>query len=101
MPLYTGETTRIQTSATDYNGEALTDENVDTALVNIYRKADNALIVADAAMSYDPDEGVFYYDWQTGATPQDPGSYFAKVYLAGDDYETWEYVRFRLLANPV
>lgn len=101
MPLYTGETTRIQTSATDYNGVTLDDDNVETALVTIYRKSDNEIIVQEASMAWDPVNGVFYYDWQTGATPQAAGTYLAKVYLAGIDYETWEYKRFKLLANPV
>lgn len=101
MTLYVGETTRIQTTATDFEGAPLTNLNVTQALVTIWRKSDNVIVLNAANMTYDSDTGAWHYDWQTGATPQSAGSYLAKCFLAGVDFETWEYKTFRLVANPV
>jgi len=101
MTICVGETIRVQTTATNFEGDELTDQNVTTATVTIYRKTDNAVVAGPANMTFDTDTGAWHYDWQTGATPQSAGSYLAKCFLAGLEFETWEYKTFSLRANPV
>lgn len=99
MTLYAGETTRITTTATDFDGEALTDDNVSSATVTIYKKADNTVVLPTTPMTYDTVDEQWFYDWDTDLISS--GTYLAKVRLIGATFDTWEFKRFRLSTNPV
>jgi hypothetical protein len=99
MTLYAGETTRITSTAEDFDGTPLTDANVSSATVTIYKKSDNSIILPTANMVYSDDDAQWFYDWDTDAVSS--GTYLAKVRLVGATFDTWEFKRFRLSTNPV
>lgn len=99
MTLYAGETTRIQTTATDLDAETpLTSGDVVGAFVTIFRNSDKTEILAETAMVYSGAVGGWLYDWDT--TGVAAGTYLAKIRLEGTDFDTWEFLRIRLNRNP-
>lgn len=98
MPLFTGETVRVMTSATGLDGSALTDSDVSTAEVTIYDST-GSVVVATTPLSYNPTLQKWFYDWTTDGQPV--GSYKAKIRLGSNTFDSWEYARIRLRANPV
>lgn len=102
MALYAGETTRIRSSAQDFEENDLTNVEVLSATVTIWRKSDDTMVLAPTTMDFDSDGNFWYYDWSTGgATPIESGTYLAKIRLIGATFDSWEYKRFKLQANPI
>src|SRR5438552_2436643 len=101
MTLYAGETCRLKCIATDFDGTILTNTEVMSARVTVYRKSDSVVIFSDN-LQYDSSDKSFIYDWQTGgATPADAGNYIAKMVFVGNTYLTEEFHRFKLARTPV
>jgi hypothetical protein len=98
MALYVGETTRIKSEGTDFDGEPLTDTNVTSATLTVVLKSDLSVVVDEEDMTYDDDLEYWYYDWDTSG--QDAGAYKARVTYLGATFETWEFKDFRLRVNP-
>lgn len=98
MTIYAGETIRISTTALNFDQETpLTEDDVSGAEVRIYNR--DLTLLATETMLYSDDRVEWYYDWDTGgATPQSPGTYYAKITLTGSSipFDTFEIKRFSL-----
>jgi hypothetical protein len=98
MTFYAGEQFRVTGAITDYDGVVLTDENVDGVVVNIYDSAKE--LVLTSAMTWDVDEALWVYLWDT--TGLDPGSYRYQIVATGaDGRDSWEWRRVRFARSPV
>lgn len=98
MTLYAGEEFRITATGSDFDGTVLTEDNVSEVSVTIFDSALEEII--DAPMSWEPDELLWYYMWDT--TGLDPGSYRYRVTFTGLDLKSsWEWKRVRFARNPV
>ena len=98
MALYAGETVRVKSEITDFNGVAITPDDVTEATITIYDTAGDVVIDA-APLTYDTTYTYWYYDWDTVVGTE--GAYRAKVRFVGAAYDTWEYITVRLRRNPV
>lgn len=99
MAKYVGETIRISTTATDFDGDTeLGDGDFDTIELTIY-DADGDLVTGPHDMDWDALRSHWAYDWDTDAA--DAGTYRLKVRVATGSTENWEYGRLSLKANPV
>lgn len=102
MTLYVGETTRIRSTANDFDDNPLTDADVTSVKLDVTRKSDSAVILSNITMTWDSTHEYWYYDWVTNtATPIAAGAYRAKVTYFGLNFETWEFKDLRFKANPV
>lgn len=100
MTLYAGETFVITHTATNDSVE-LTDDDVESVVVEIYN-SDGDVVVEETAMTWDDTQSRWEYVWDTGgATPIDSGTYRAKVTVESLDTTNWEFKRIRLARNPV
>jgi hypothetical protein len=98
MTDYAGETYVVFATAEDFDDTPLTPDDVDSVEVIIYDRAFTEL-VAQTAMTWDPDAEEWQYEWDTDAV--DPGTYRAKVIVLGPgDRENFEYKRIRLARRP-
>ena len=98
MAIYSGETIRIRTSATDFEGLTLTNDDVTAAEITFYDQAGDP-VHGPAVMQYDSGNVRWFYDWNT--TGMSGGQYRIKVRLTGLLFDSWEYARVRLSDNPV
>lgn len=98
MTLYVGETTRLKSVGTDFDGEPLTDSNVTSATLTVVLKSDLTEVVSEEDMTWDEDLAYWYFDWDTSG--QEAGAYKARVKYLGATFETWEFKDFRLRVNP-
>lgn len=99
MAKYVGETIRISTTATDFDGDtALEDGDLATIEVTIYDSAGDVL-TGPHDMDWDADHSHWAYDWDTNAV--DAGTYRLKVRVATGSTENWEFGRVQLKSNPV
>lgn len=99
MAKYVGETIRISTTATDFDGVSLLeDDDFDTVEVTIY-DAIGDVISGPVAMVWDEDHTHWAYDWDTDAV--EAGTYRLKVRVATGSTENWEFGRVQLKNNPV
>jgi hypothetical protein len=96
MTLYVGETIRISTSATDYDGDPIVNVDVTSATVEVQR-SDGEEALAETAMSWDGDDNEWYYDWDTDDL--EVGTYIAKCRIVGLSLDSWEFKTFRLNRN--
>lgn len=92
--MYVGETVRIKSTITDFNGDALTPDSVTTAEVTIYIGATPLV----GTLTYSTTREYWFYDWDTEGMAG--GSYKAKLRFVGAAYDTWEYLTIRLKAIP-
>lgn len=96
---YVGETIRIATTATDFDGEtALTDADLDSVELTIYDAA-LAVVVGPVAMTWNATYSHWAYDWDTSAA--EAATYRLKVQMTSGTTESWEYGRLALKTNPV
>ena len=106
MTNYAGETFRITTTSEDFEGTALTPNDIDSMWITVYDST-GSVLVSTVEMSWSATELLWFYLWTTktnAATPVnlDPGTYRAKVTLVDlDGHENWEFKRIRLARNPV
>lgn len=109
MTIYTGETVRVRTSATGYNGAAITEDDVTDVTMEFFDSTGESLFTVSTAsgVTYDTLNGRWYYDWHTDigvqASPVPTvGAYKVKVYYhGGTAFDSWEYLTVRLKRNPV
>lgn len=100
MGLFVGETTRIKSTANDFDDNPITDQDASSVKVTIWRKSDNVVIKTDENLTWDSTHEYWYYDWDTNtATPIAAGAYVAQVTYTGVNYVTWEYKTIRFKAK--
>ena len=97
MTLYAGETVRLSTKATKYDGTTpLTPDDIDSAWVVVF-DADNVVVLDSTELAWDAASQEWFYDWPTDSS----GTYRAKFRLVGIGIDAWEYLRVRLKADPI
>jgi hypothetical protein len=102
MALYVGETTRIKSTAEDFDANPITGTMSVSVKVTIWRKSDSSIVKQDETMTWDSTHKYWYYDWDTNAaTPIAAGAYIAQVVYTGLGYVTWEYSTIRFKAKLV
>lgn len=99
MTLYVGEQLRIVFSGKEYDKRTpLTDENVNGASVLIL-DCDSSVLVSDGVMTWDEDESLWEYKWDT--TGLTAGTYRYRVTALGaDNKPSVEWGRVRLARQP-
>lgn len=98
MTKYVGEQFRIVVTAKDYGSGDLDDTNVDSVTLLILDR-DATVLVDEEPMSWDADEALWEYLWDT--VDLSAGSYKYKVTVIGADGKpSWEWLRVRLAKNP-
>jgi hypothetical protein len=97
MTTYAGEEFRITATVKDFDNTVLTEDNVNDVVAEIY-DCDTGL-VASGDMTWDEEESLWYYLWDS--TGADPGTYKYRVVVTGaDGKSSWEWGRARLSRNP-
>ena len=97
MTLYAGETVTFKTSATqvDDANTVLLDSDV-TSTEIILVDSNGTTIVASSPMVWDPTDLEWRYSW----TSTTSGTFTARLRLVGATFDTWEYQKVKLKANP-
>lgn len=99
MTTYAGEGYTINSVPKDHDGEPLTADQISGVVVDIYNPS-RERVVADAAMTYNADDELWFYRWNTEGSA--PGTYKIKVTVTGiDGVPNWEWIKFRLARDPV
>lgn len=95
MTDYAGETFEVTSTGIAVNGSTpLTATNTTSVTVDI-RDATNVAVVTGAPMTWNVDESLWYYRWDT--TNLSPGRYVARVwYVATDGSVSFEFLSVRL-----
>jgi hypothetical protein len=99
MTLYVGEQLRIIATGTEYGTTVpLTDTNVTAVTVTILDR-DQTVLIDEAPMTWNPDEALWMYKWDTEGLTS--GSYRYRVTVTGADGEpSIEWGRARLARQP-
>ncbi len=97
MTLYAGETVTFKTSATQIDDAktVLTDADV-TSTEFFLVDSDGATIVAATPMTWDATDQEWRFSW----TSTIAGKYNARLRLVGVTFDTWEYQKVTIKANP-
>ncbi len=95
MTMYAGETVRIKCVATSFDGVALTDEEITLAEVAIFDSAGEEVTQHD--LNWDGTLAYWFYDWPT----TEAGTFRLKALFHGAAFETWEYAKLRIKADPL
>jgi len=97
MTIYVGEVIQFRTSATDTDEAKtpLTDSDVTSTEITIVDSA-GAVVQAATSMTYDSTDGVWYYNWTTTGAE----TFNARMRLIGVTFDTWEYQKVKVKANP-
>ena len=97
MTLYAGETITFKTSATQIDDAAtvLLDTDVTSTEIIVVDVA-GATIVASTPMVWDATDLEWRYSW----TSTTDGSFTARLRLIGATFDTWEYQKVKIKANP-
>jgi hypothetical protein len=99
VPNYAGAPVLIATTAKGFDGEVLTDVDVNGLQVSIYDST-GALVHGPVAMTWNDAKQRWQYEWDT--TDFTYGTYKAEVDLiANDNLPTPEFIRIRLAKRPV
>lgn len=94
---YAGSTIRITAAVKDFGGNVLTDSTVSAQLtIAAPGEPSYTVVLEPTAMTFDPANGWFYYDWATGAVSA--GTYQIKVEITGNGFEDLQYGRVLLQA---
>lgn len=102
MTLYVGETTRVKSTAKDFDDVSITDADNVAVVVTIWRKSDNVIVKLNEALTWDSEHEYWFYDWDTNvATPISAGTYVAQVVYTGITYVTWEYKQIKFKAKLI
>src|ERR1700722_9191971 len=91
MTFYDGSTVRVTATVTDFDGNEVTSENAETAVVTILDTSGN-YIVNNADLTWDSDESYWYYDWQSAIA----GSWTALCLFAGSLFKVFNYATIRV-----
>lgn len=99
MTTYAGEQHRIIATGKEYGGTApLTDTNVTSVSLTIL-DLDATILLADQPMTWNADESLWEYKWDTDGLPK--GTYKYKVLVIGaDGGPSFEWGRARLAKQP-
>jgi len=97
MTIYAGETVTLKTSATQIDDAQtpLLDTDV-TSTEIIIVDANSATVVAATPMTWDATDSEWRYAWTTTVA----GKFQARLRLTGATFDTWEYAKITVKANP-
>lgn len=106
MTNYVGELQRVTVTSADFQGVAITPDDIASMKVSI-RKASTE-VVAETDMEWSEEESLWYHLWVTRVTPSDdnsdplpPGNYKVRARLLDlDGHESVEYLTHRLQKRP-
>ncbi len=106
MVKYAGELLRVEVTAQDFDTtDPIVPAEIDRVTIEI-RDSQNNLVVDETVMTYDTEEEIWIYLWDTIDTtlptpaPLAAGSYFAKCRIYDlDDHVSIEFVKERLKAQ--
>lgn len=102
---FAGETVRVRSKITDYDGVAITDADGVTVTLDIWNP-DKTHLLGPVEMLWQPTHAYWYYDWTTKTTDATPvalavGTYRSRVTAEGGGKDAWQFGRIKLSANPV
>lgn len=97
MTIYVGETVTFKTSATnvDDSNTPLLDTDVTSTEITIVDSAGTEVLAA-SAMTWDATDKEWRYTWTTTAAD----TFNARLRLIGTTFDTWEYQKVKVKANP-
>lgn len=99
MTLYVGEQIRIVFSGKEYNGDTLTDANVNGVTIVILHCDSTVPVVNEEDMTWVSDETLWEYKWATTGLIQ--GTYKYRITVIGSDGNpSVEWGRVRLARQP-
>jgi hypothetical protein len=102
---FAGETLRVRSKITDYDGKAITDADGVTVTLDVW-KPDKTKLFGPVTMAWESVHKYWFYDWATVTADATPvalaaGTYRSRVTAVGGGKDAWQFGRIKLSPNPV
>jgi hypothetical protein len=102
---FAGETVRVRSKITDYDGKAVTDADAVTVTLDIWTPG-KTHFAGPLTMTWETVHKYWYYDWVTNDGAATPtafpiGTYRSRVTVEGGGKDAWQFGRIKLSPNPV
>lgn len=102
---FAGETVRVRSKITGYDGEPITDADGVTVTLDVW-DTNKVHLFGPVTMAWESVRKYWFYDWPTVTADATPvalpvGTYRSRVTAEGGGKDAWQFGRIKLSPNPV